>query len=350
MKLQQKVYDNNVLISTKDYISGVEYQDGQIESTYRAEGRVFFTSNTIYRHEYAIKDHLGNIRLWVSDLGGNRILETPSEILQEKHYYPFGMAMEGPWMQSGGANNKYQYNEKELNEEFGLDLMDYGARWYDAAVGRWWSVNPLAEEMSAWSPFNYVFNNPLKFIDPDGRTPNEYKIKTNEDGTTTTTYISDKGENEIDYVTYEDECGSICSEEAPVQVEYTSGKGTDYTQHTNPTPGERVIHSSTPLVFKAILTLSGLKAFKYIRGVKQVSVGAKQRKNIKVKRKTFAEIVKDVINTKPKVKKLKKKKPKKTGSQEHTTNRRKSNKNKHEKGQARKKKDQANSNNQNKNK
>ena len=113
---------------------------------------------------------MGNIRLWVSDLNGNGILETPSEILQEKHYYPFGMTMEGPWMQSG-ANNKYQYNGKELNEEFGLDLMDYGARWYDAAAARWWSVDPLAEKMNAWSGYNYGFDNPLKYIDPDGRKP-----------------------------------------------------------------------------------------------------------------------------------------------------------------------------------
>ena len=183
-KLQQKVYDNNVLISTKDYIGGVEYQDGQIESTYHAEGRVFFTSNTIYRHEYAIKDHLGNIRLWVSDLNGNGILETPSEILQEKHYYPFGMAMEGPWMQSG-VNNKYQYNGKELNEEFGLDLMDYGARWYDAAVGRWWSVDPLAEKFYSWSSYNYVYDNPLSFIDPDGRSPSTH---TNKDGNVLAVY------------------------------------------------------------------------------------------------------------------------------------------------------------------
>ncbi len=173
-KLQQKVYDNNVLISTKNYIGGVEYQDGTIEATYHAEGRVYFFTNDAqvftHRHEYAIKDHLGNIRLWVSDLDNDGILEMPSEILQEKHYYPFGMVMEGPWMESS-ANpvNKYQYNGKELHTEFGLNLMDYGARWYDAAVGRWWSVDPLAEDYMSWSGYNYVMNNPMKYIDPDGK-------------------------------------------------------------------------------------------------------------------------------------------------------------------------------------
>ncbi len=80
------------------------------------------------------------------------------------------MAMEGPWMQSG-ANpvNKYQYNGKELHTEFGLNLMDYGARWYDAAVGRWWSVDLMAEAYSSYTTYGYVRNNPLLFIDPNGK-------------------------------------------------------------------------------------------------------------------------------------------------------------------------------------
>ncbi|MEZ4884904.1 MAG: RHS repeat-associated core domain-containing protein [Chitinophagales bacterium] len=97
-------------------------------------------------------------------------METPSEILQEKHFYPFGMEMEGPWMQSG-ANNPYQYNGKELVSDFGLNLIDYGARWYDAAVGRWWSVDPLAEDYASLSGYNYVMNNPLRLVDPDGKAP-----------------------------------------------------------------------------------------------------------------------------------------------------------------------------------
>ncbi|MEZ4884894.1 MAG: hypothetical protein R3E32_09230 [Chitinophagales bacterium] len=64
-----------------------------LEAFYHAEGRVFFTSSTQYRHEYAIKDHLGNIRLWVSDLNGDSILETPQKIPQEsatkRHNLPF---------------------------------------------------------------------------------------------------------------------------------------------------------------------------------------------------------------------------------------------------------------------
>jgi RHS repeat-associated protein len=82
------------------------------------------------------------------------------------------MGIKGEWKfvqpQIGGVN-AYQYNGKELNEDFGLNWNDYGARWYDASIARWNGVDQLSEKYSSMSPYNYVANNPLKFIDPDGR-------------------------------------------------------------------------------------------------------------------------------------------------------------------------------------
>ena len=71
-------------------------------------------------------------------------------------------------MNDAALDNKYQYNGKEWNDDFGLNLNDYGARWYDGAVGRWWSVDPMGEKRYANNPFAYVNNNPLVFIDPNG--------------------------------------------------------------------------------------------------------------------------------------------------------------------------------------
>ena len=132
-----------------------------------------YTSPNATRYEYSIKDHLGNARISFTDLNGNGVVNetnvpATNEVLQENHYYPFGLNTEGPWMNDAALDNKYQYNGKEFNDDFGLNLNDYGARWYDGAVGRWWSVDPMGASTPAWSNYSYTFNNPIKYIDPTG--------------------------------------------------------------------------------------------------------------------------------------------------------------------------------------
>ncbi|MCZ8298599.1 RHS repeat domain-containing protein, partial [Flavobacterium sp.] len=134
-----------------------------------------------FSYVYNYTDHLGNIRLSYAQDPDTQQLK----IVEQNHYYPFGLRHTN---YSGGKmqvvkeqefkrmaptpeellSYKYKYNGKEFQDELGLNLYDYGARNYDAALGRWMNIDPLAEKYRRWSPFNYCVNNPMRFIDPDG--------------------------------------------------------------------------------------------------------------------------------------------------------------------------------------
>ncbi|MCI5080183.1 MAG: M91 family zinc metallopeptidase [Saprospiraceae bacterium] len=97
--------------------------------------------------------------------------------MQENHYCPFGLNQTGDWYATISPENKYQYNGKELNTDLNLDWIDYGARYYDPAIGRWGQIDPLADKFANWSAFSYTYNNPIRFVDPDGMAADDIILK-----------------------------------------------------------------------------------------------------------------------------------------------------------------------------
>jgi len=97
-------------------------------------------------------------------------------VKQVNSYYPFGMNIKGLTANEFKINkeypiNEYLYNGKMFQDELGLDWLDYGARMYDAVLGRFHSVDPLAAIFASQSPYCYAANNPIKFIDYMGMNP-----------------------------------------------------------------------------------------------------------------------------------------------------------------------------------
>ena len=124
------------------------------ESVGFSGGRIVGTS-TGSQVRYHVTDYLGSVRV-VADADGKR--------LEKCDYYPFGKRIEEVGQPL--ASNRYQFNGKELQVTGGVNLLDYGARMYDPNKGRWLVQDPKYQFMN---PYHFCYNNPMLYVDPDGR-------------------------------------------------------------------------------------------------------------------------------------------------------------------------------------
>ena len=136
-----------------DYCGNVIYENETQVKLLTEAGYVSLNDN---KHHYYLQDHQGN----------NRVVMNQDGIVEEtNHYYPFGGLMSS----SSNSVQPFKYNGKELDRKNGLDWYDYGARMYDAAIGRWHVVDPSSEKYYNWSPYGYCKSNPILRIDLDGK-------------------------------------------------------------------------------------------------------------------------------------------------------------------------------------
>jgi len=128
--------------------------------------------------ELALREAMGCLQLHIGNepilrLAYSKKVQKP--IKNRGSYYPFGLQQKGyNDALSGNVNhtaNRFGYGGKENNPELGLNWMDFDARNYDAALGRWMNIDPLADSYLNWSPYNYSFNSPIIFFDPTGLGP-----------------------------------------------------------------------------------------------------------------------------------------------------------------------------------
>jgi RHS repeat-associated protein len=173
--------------SQTDYCGNFIYEDAQLSRILTPEGYIETADSNgsiatagNWRLTYFLKDHLGNVRARIAAPNFNSPVPSvppsspPSSpaytLLDTTDYYPLGLEISTPEGLLTSGNNPYLYNGKELDRMHGLNMYDYGARMYDPQLGRFHTVDPMADDPLNidFTPYHYVTNNPLKFIDPTG--------------------------------------------------------------------------------------------------------------------------------------------------------------------------------------
>ena len=151
------VYTTVTPATTKqiDYCGNLIFENGQLKQML-FEGGYIPMDDMSGAYCFYVKDHLGN----------NRMVVHPSGTVEQvNNYYPYGGLMSNS---TGWNTQRYKYNGKEFDRMHGLDWYDYGARWMDAAIGRWHVMDPLCEKYYDVSPYNYCRNNPILYFDKNG--------------------------------------------------------------------------------------------------------------------------------------------------------------------------------------
>ncbi len=144
--------------------------DGKPENYNFGDGRIVYSDSVPPRPQFRLTDHLGNTVVFFEDKNLNGCITTEAdtsglavEVLQRLWYYPFGLQMENLSTWETAPGQAYRYNGKERDTLSGW--YEYGARWYDAGIGRFTGVDPIADQFPWVSVFNYAENEPVGHID-----------------------------------------------------------------------------------------------------------------------------------------------------------------------------------------
>ena len=145
------------VINSEEFFGPFVCKDGRLDK-FLFDGGFCDLSSGVAQYRYFVRDRLGCVR---------SVADEDGQVLQQNLYYAWG----GTWgdVYTASEFQQYKYCGKYLDRKHGLDLYDYGARQYDPAAAFWTSPDPLCEKYYNISPYAFCNNNPVTFIDPDGR-------------------------------------------------------------------------------------------------------------------------------------------------------------------------------------
>jgi RHS repeat-associated protein len=152
-----------------DYLDGFQYKNNVLEFFGHAEGFVANNSN-ILKYVFQYKDQVGNVRV---SYAANTITGQ-AEILEENHYYPYGLKHAGYGLNTTDQNAayKYRYNSREWQNELDINFTSMDFRLYDNALGRFFGIDALSEQNHYLSTYQFGDGNPVIFSDPSGLSSN----------------------------------------------------------------------------------------------------------------------------------------------------------------------------------
>jgi RHS repeat-associated protein len=120
-----------------------------------------------YLYVYLANDSDTPVEVYFDDF---KVEHAKGPVVQTDEYYPFGLAFNHS-LKENELQNRHQFNGKEIQDQLDLGWLDYGARMYQPDIARWGTIDPMSEKMRRHSPYNYAFDNPIRYIDPDGMAP-----------------------------------------------------------------------------------------------------------------------------------------------------------------------------------
>ena len=141
-----------------EYCGNVLYDNGNLDKVFVDGGYATLNATTGQpTFHFYVRDHLGSIR---------RIVRQDGFVERTNHYYPYG-GLHGE--STGTTSHRIRFSGKEYDPMLGLDSYDFGARWQMPDLTRFGQMDPLAEKYYSWSPYAYCMANPVRYVDPDGR-------------------------------------------------------------------------------------------------------------------------------------------------------------------------------------